>query len=90
LKKDILRYYQELTPDIQEAERLTANEILKLTDFWATHADRDFKANFLDPAFKARVSMILNLASKNAEQYADAVNLANKISEGIEKEYDEK
>lgn len=51
LKKDILKYYQEVTPDMLEAEKINAEQVLKMTDLWNENANRDYKTNFLDPRF---------------------------------------
>ncbi|HLX92644.1 MAG TPA: hypothetical protein VKR32_13225 [Puia sp.] len=86
LKKHILKYYQELAPDILEAEKINAEQVLKLTDFWNDNAGRDYKVIFLDPRFKSRLETILAVTANDSEQYQQAISLAKEIIDQIDKQ----
>lgn len=83
LKRNILKYYQEVIPDILEAEKINAQQVLKLTDFWNENAARAYKTIFLDPKFKARVGTILSVNVNSVEQYENAISMAKKIIDKI-------
>ena len=83
LKKNILKYYQELTPDIVEVEKINAELALKLTDYLTENADRDFLTNVLDPKFKYRIRTIVSITTNNSAQYQKAISLAKEIMHEI-------
>jgi hypothetical protein len=85
LKRNILKYYQELTPDILEAEKINSDQVLKLTEFWSDNAKQNFQEIFLDRRFKSRLSTIIMTTKSSTELYQKAIFKAKEILAEIDK-----
>ena len=86
LKKNILRYYQEATPGIIEAEKINAEQVLKITDFWSENAEVDIKKKLLNGRFKSLLDVFHNTATGSLNLYEEGISLAKQIIKEIEKD----
>lgn len=85
LKKQILKYYQDSTPSVLEVEKINANQVLKITDFWAENAEKDFKKTVLSPKFKTMLNIFQNTAKNSLVLYEEAITVAKQIVAEIDK-----
>ena len=88
LKKYILNYYQDAIPDLIEAQKINDSMIIKISDYWADHADEDIKQIILSQRLKYRISMYLNTSEGTLELYHNAIKTAQKIITEINKQKD--
>ena len=85
MKKQILKYYQDSTPSVLEVEKINANQVLKITDFWAENAQQDIKKTVLSPKFKTMLNMFQNTAKNSLVLYEEAITVAKQIVAEIDK-----
>jgi hypothetical protein len=86
LKKNILKFYQEITPGIIEAEKINSEQVLKITDFWSENADMDIKKKLLNGRFKSMLDIFHNTATSSLKLYEEGINLAKQIIKEIEED----
>ncbi len=86
LKKHILKYYQEATPSVLEAEKINASQVLKILDFWDDNAEQDVQKTFLSPKFKAKIARFQTTAKSTLDLYQEAITLAKQIINEIDKQ----
>jgi hypothetical protein len=86
LKKDILRYYQDVSPSVLEIEKINASQLLKISDFMTENAEQDIKARILNPKFKAMIEGFQSYAKSNLKAYEEAIDLAKQIIIEIDKQ----
>jgi len=79
LKKRILKYYQDITPSISEAEKINASQILKISDFWADNISQDVKQMLLSPKFKTMLQIFQSTAKSSLDLYQDAITSGTQI-----------
>jgi len=86
LKKHILKYYQEATPNILEAEKINATEVIKISDYWAENAEQKIQKTVLSPKFKTLLEVFRNTSKGSLELYQDAIDQAKQINTEIEQQ----
>ncbi len=86
LKKLILKYYQSNYQDVLEAEKINASEVVRISEFWAENAEKNFKQILLSPRLKSMMNMFQNTAKGNIDLYQDAIDSAKKIIAEIGKQ----
>lgn len=89
LKKLILKYYQGSYQDVLEAEKINADEVVRISEFWAENAEKDIRQILLSPRLKTMMNMFQNTAKGNIDLYQDAIDQAKKIVAEIEKQNNE-
>ena len=85
LKKDILKYYQDESPSVLEVEKISASQVLKITDLIAEYAGQDINSLFLTPKFKAMIATFRSYAGGNLKAYDEAITLAEQIISEIDR-----
>ena len=88
LKKYILNYYQDATPNLIEAEKINASLILKVSDYWTDNADQNIMKIILNPKLRYMLSVFLNTSKSTLSLYQDAITTARKIMTEIDRARD--
>lgn len=86
LKKLILKYYHGSTPDVLEAEKINASQVLKISDYMSQNAEQGFNKTMLSPNFKRMLEIFSNSAKASLIIYTDAISNANEILTSIDTE----
>jgi len=87
LKKLILKYYQDATPNVLEAEKINASLLIKVLDYWAENSDQDVQKRILSPQLKTLLATFNQTAKGSLDLYQEAIGLAKEISTEIDKGY---
>lgn len=86
LKKLILKYYQEITPDVLEVEKYNHAWVAKIDDFAAEYSSTDILRIFLDKKFKYMLNKYIDSSNQNVKTYNEAIHIAEEILTEINKE----
>ncbi len=86
LKTLILKYYQELTPNVIEIEKLSHIQFSKLLDYMSDNAESDSRTTFLNKKFKFLLNHYIDFSKSNEETYKNAIHTAEEILSEIKKE----
>jgi len=84
LKKKILKYYQDVGPNVLEAEKINSAVLLKVLDFWADNADLDINKRILSPKLKTLLATFHDTAKGSLDYYSQAIELTHEIAAEIE------
>jgi hypothetical protein len=86
LKKNILKYYTDATPNLTEAETINAAELIDISKFFAENADRSIKQNITSPTFKSLLATFAGTSNDSLKLYEEAIKIANQILAEVETE----
>jgi hypothetical protein len=86
LKKLILKYYQDATPSVLEAEKINASLLMKILDHWTESSDQDIQKRMLSSKLKALLRPFHDIAKNSLVLYQDAIAMAKKIIDDIDKD----